>query len=239
MTLKDFAVLLGTCALVCPNAAAARDQAKEQVRVRKITFDYAACVVRKHHAAASETILATASNRDILGRFPQIIDPDCLGSAAGLGVDMRFPADTYKYALADALVNVDLVTANIISFDDRLALAQPVSAQSYAPLLARTKSDSKRKALQYDYEKQNALAWISRYGECVARQDPVNARYWLLTRPDTPEEASRIKAMQPAFAACLDAQAMRFNRIIMRGTVAINYYRLAMATVVPGAGSTR
>ncbi len=78
-------------------------------------------------------------------------------------------------------------------------------------------------------------AWLSRYGECVVRQEPAKARYWLLTPPDSPEEISRINDLRPAFADCLNEGTMKFNRTTMRGAVAINYYRLAMATRVPGS----
>ena len=239
MSAVRFVMLVGMPAFLWPASGDAADSAKEQAKIRKITFDYAACVVREHHASASEAILATASNEAILGHFPQIIDSDCLTSTAGDDVDMRFPDDSYRFALADALVNVDFVSKGEASFADRLPLAQPVvvSQEAQAELIAKTKSGRKRKDLQEEFTKSRILGWIARYGECVVRQDPVNARYWLLTRPDTPEETSRIKAMQPAFGLCLGSGTMKFNRITMRGTVAINYYRLAMATVVSGAGS--
>lgn len=232
---------LGMAMLAFTPTSARADAAKEQAEVRKTSFKYAACVVRKHHAKASEALLATASNREITGKLAQIIDSDCLGSAAGLGVDMRFPNDTYKYALADALVNADFASRGHDSFSDRLPLAQPseTTQAEQTELLAKMKSGSKRKEVQRDLEKHNALVWLARYGECVVREDPKNARFWLLTPPETPEEVSRINAMRPAFSACLGTGTARFNRITMRGTVAINYYRLAMATVVPGAGGSR
>lgn len=215
-------------------AAFASDSAKEQARLRKITFNYAICVVRKHHEKASEAVLATASNTEINGRLSQIIDSDCLGKAAGRAVEMRFPNDTYRYALADALVNADFVSHGDPLFANRLPLAQPaaISEEKQTELLAKVKTDRQRKGMREEFGKQNAFAWLARYGECVVREDPVNARYWLLTPPETPEETSRIRAMQPAFGVCLHEGTMHFNRVTARGTVAVNYYRLAMATVV-------
>lgn len=241
MSIGGYGTVLSLVLLaVAPVAARAGDSAKEQVKIRKITFDYAACVVKAHHAKASEAILATASNEAIMGKMSQIIDSDCLGSAAGEGVDMRFPNDTYQYALADALVNADFASHGHDSFADRLPLAQPprTTQEEQADGLAKIKSGSKRKEAQRGYDKANALAWLARYGECVVREDPKSARYWLLTRPETPEEISRITAMSRTFSACLGSGTMRLNRITMRGTVAINYYRLAMATVIPHPAST-
>ena len=229
-----------TAGALAPLPAQAENSAKEQAKIRKVSFDYASCVVRKHHAKASEAILATASNKAILGQFTQIIDSGCLADAAGYGVNMRFPNDTYQYALADALVNADFATHGDTSIADRLPLAQPLqlTEAKQAELLTKAKGKSEQKKVQEWLAKDGARGWLLRYGECVVRQDPVSARYWLLTRPDTPEEISRIKALQPAFGGCLGEGTMKFNRVTMRGTVAVNYYRLAMATVVVGAGSS-
>lgn len=238
MNIPALVTLAGVIA-VAAAPTRAEDSAKGQAKVRKITFAYATCVVRKHHDKASEAILATADNDTIISKFAQIIDADCLGAAAGSGVDMRFPADSYRFALADALVNADFASRGDVSFADRLPLAQPllVSRDEAAQRLAKAKGDRNRKEVQEGIDKGNALALLARYGECVVRRDPVKTRYWLLTQPNAPEEDSRIKVLLPAFADCLGEGTVKINRITMRGTVAVNYYRLAMATVVPGAGS--
>ncbi len=231
------ATLCATAASVVATLSLAAS--KDEARLRKVAYAYAACVVRKHHQKASEAIVATASNHAITHQLSQIVDADCLGSAAGYGVDMRFPNDTYQYALADALVNAEFVSRGDTSFADRLPLAQPeiVTPEQEMTRLEKAKDARQRKEVQDSVVKQNALAWISRYGECVVRRDPVNARYWLLTPAETAEETSRIKAMQPAFGSCLGSGTLRFTRTVIRGSVAVNYYRLAKATIVSDAGS--
>ena len=145
---------------------------------------------------------------------------------------MRFGSDLYRYALADALVRADFSKEGATTFSDRLPLAhlQPMPFEQRDDAAAKLKGRKKADFLK-DYEKDFAVSWLSKYGECVVRADPVNARLWLLTVPDVPEETSRINAMRPAFAACLEpGEPMKFNRTTMRGAVAINYYRLAKAT---------
>ena len=44
---------------------------------------------------------------------------------------------------------------------------------------------------------------------------------------------SRINALRPAFSKCLEDGTINFSKDILRGVVAINYYRLAMATEQP------
>ena len=221
--------------------ALATDNPKDEAKVRKLAFKYASCVVRKYHDRASDAILATADNQQIMRNMAQIVDSDCLSSAAGFGVDMHFPNDTYKFALADALVNADYTARGVSTFADRLPLAQPTlgSPEQEAAALQRMKDSHRRAELQLGIDRQKAFVWLARYGECVVRHDPVNTRYWLLTPVETPEEISRIRALQSTFGSCLGSgTTMRFDRIMMRGTVAINYYRLAKATVVPDAGSS-
>ena len=226
---------------VAPLTASAKDDSKEQAKVRKIAFKYATCVVRAHHDKASDAILSTASNGTITGQYRQVIDSDCLRNTAGPGVDMRFPKDTLRYALADALVNADFAAHGDVSFANRLPLAQPeiISPEDEAKAIAAARRQRQRDEIKNGVETSNALAWLSRYGECIARQDPVNARYWLLTPPETPEETSRINALRPAFGACLDKGTVKLTRSVVRGIVAVNYYRLAMATIIPSAGNNK
>ena len=151
---------------------------------------------------------------------------------------MKFGSDLYRYALADALVNADYALVAETDFTNRLPLAHaPMPNQlELDAYLAPIKSKRRREEAQAEFNKRVGIAWLSRFGECVARRDPVNSRLWLLTATDVAEETNRINNLSPAFSSCLGEGTMRFNRITMRGTVALNYYRLAKATVQPVAG---
>lgn len=216
------------------------DRAKEDAANRKVMHDYAKCVVKSNRNIASEAIVSNADNSTILKRFPTLINNDCLGRVAG-NVSMRFGGDLYRYALADALVNIDFVTSGERDFSNRLPLAHLLtpSQSDLDAALADTKNKRKRQELQKSFDKKVGVVWLSRYGECVVRRDPSKARLWLLTPPGVPEEISRINELQPAFNTCLGEGTLKFNRVTMRGTVAINYYRLAMAAVQPVAGKTQ
>jgi hypothetical protein len=207
---------------------------KEAAYNRKIMHRFAECVVQKHHKRASEMILADENNGAILARYSDLIDDDCLGSVAG-NVSMTFGGDLYRYDIADALVNADYATQGPTDFVDRQPLAHLV-APDPAKLnieLAKLKNKAAKDRLQAAFDKNASNTWLSRYGECIVRHSPSDARLWLITPPDTPEETSRINALRPAFSDCLDGGTLKFNRIVMRGIVAINYNRLAMATAFP------
>lgn len=220
-------------------ATAAAPSRKQEIQARKIMHDYARCVVKARYARASEAILANVDNDTIAGKYSDLIRSSCMASSGG-DIEMRFGGDLYRYALADALVNQQFAEAGENDFSNRLPLAH-ILAPSRTELdsaLLKTKSKSKKKDLQENFNRASSISWLSRYGECVVRHDPVRSRLWILTPPDTPEETSRIGDLRPSFAACLGQGTLKFNRVTMRGTVAINYFRLANATVrLPADGA--
>ncbi|EQA96954.1 hypothetical protein FHS51_001302 [Sphingobium wenxiniae] len=224
-----FLPVLATLGMAVPAYA---DKAREDARARKIMYDYARCVVKIRHDRAAEAIIANADNSTILKEYPDLINGACLGKTGGMGTQMTFGGDLYRYALADALVNADYSKKHEIDFSNRLPLAH-IRSDTPAELdakLAGVKSKRKRAEILEENKETAAIGWVSRYGECVVREDPIRARFWLLTPPDSPEETSRIDDLRPIFAHCLPEGTMNFNRVTMRGTVAINYFRLANAT---------
>ena len=213
--------------------------ARDDIANRKIMHDYARCVVRSHHKSASDMIISDVDNATIQRRYGDLIDDLCMAATGG-SIAMSFGGDTYRYALADALVNFDFAAQGPTDFADRLPLAH-VAMPDEAELatdLQKVRDRHKRDELQTGYDNAKSIALLSRYGECVVRQNPTDARLWLLTPPDTPEESSRINALRPAFAACLGEGTVSITRLTMRGTVAISYYRLAMATPRSAVGKT-
>ena len=228
------------CAALIPYAGLADSKPLETAKNRQIMFDYAKCVVKQRHGRAAEAILANVDTESIQRQYPDLIRPGCLTKAAGGGAKMGFGGDLYRYALADALVNADFAEARDRDFSNRLPLSHlPLPDRAAFDLqLAQAKDKQQREAMEKGFGKAAGTAWLSQYGECIVRQEPEKARRWLLTAPDVPEELSRINDIASAFAPCLPASAgkVRFSRTTMRGAVAINYYRLAMATVQPLAG---
>ena len=223
------------CLLISASTAHADSKAKEERETRKLVHDYARCVVRKNADLASDAIRANADNGTIMRKYPALIDGGCMATTGG-SIEARFGGDLYRYAIADALVNARYKTVGEISFANRLPLAHlPLPDRAaFDTKLAVIKSKSKRQEMEEGFKKQYSVGWLSRYGECIVRHDPVKTRLWLLTPPDGPEETSRINDLRAAFADCLQAGTLRFNRTVMRGTVAINYFRLATATPIVG-----
>lgn len=211
---------------------------QKAVDARKIVFDFAACVVKDNYVRASEAILSNRTAGTIAKYYPQLMSGSCLAAAGGDGMILSLKGDVFRYALADALVNLDFATKNPTDFANKLPLAHvsPLTDAELADQLSKVSSHRRRTEIQQNSDGIRAIAWMSQFGECVVRQNPVSARLWLLTRPDGAEEISRINALRPAFATCLGKGTLNFEKFALRGAVAISYYRLAMATpqAIPG-----
>lgn len=208
---------------------------------RLVMADFARCVVARRPALASEAILLNVDNSTFMRRYGKLADGDCLLKAYQTfgGVQMALPGDLMRYALADALVAAELSGAVPTDF----SVAAPLEHRQVddAPLDAKLKG---RKLAEAEQASAKAQAWtiFSRFGECVVRTQQAKARALLTAKPASPEEGQAFAAITPDLGYCL-AQGSQFaiNRTNLRGTLALNYFRLAMAprTQAPAAGVTQ
>lgn len=200
--------------------------------IRAITHGYAKCIVAKHSAKASQALLQNVDNSTILRRYPTLIDGDCLVDQTQTSTMMRFSGDLYRYALADALVSREFAAApapildNVPRLEARPLPERPRAVEPDAKKSARRKHQA---ALE-KFDRAAAYYFLGGYGECVVRVDAAGAKALLLTKPDSTEEGAHFSALRPALATCLpEGQTLQFGKVALRGTIAINYYRLAHA----------
>lgn len=214
-------------------SAAPSDSDYSTKETRALMHAYAKCVVKRQPAKASEAIAANLDNAIILRKYPMLLSPDCLGNAARENVSMRFGGDLYRYALADALVNRDLAAWTVPDLAGVPRLVHRDPGQAPAQVTASGKPFDKRRydAAVAEFEKQSTYAYLSLYGECVVRSDGGGAKALLLTGPDTPQEAAAFDRLRPVLAHCLpEGRTLKFGRTTLRGSLAINFYRLAHST---------
>jgi len=199
---------------------------------RALTHAYAQCVVKRQPAKASEAIAANVGNSVILRDYRMLIRDECLTREVHRATQMRFGGDLYRYALADALVNRELASLPAPDLDavPKLDHHEPGEPPQAVDPKGRKIGKRKLEAAREAHGRDVAFAFLSQYGECVVRADTAGARALLVTTPDSAEETTRFAALRPAFARCLpEGRTMRFGKVALRGSVAINYYRLAHA----------
>jgi hypothetical protein len=201
---------------------------------RDVIYEYARCVVRRDHDKAAEVVLANLDNNLIVRKYDDLLSGDCLMKAAPrslLGVKMKLPGDMLHYALADALVNAEL--ANTIPGDLAAVPFLEHRELDLSQIMQPAKQRGRKltaEQLQERRDRAIAASYLSRFGECVVRADVRAAHALLMTRPSTPGEVAAFNALRPVFNNCVrQGQEFSLNRIMLRGTVALNYYRLAHA----------
>jgi len=220
--------------IVVAAAAAGAPQPESDLSIketRRILDDYGTCIVKRWPKVASEAIVRNVDNHELLTRYKRLIDGSCLPVRRAGALRVRFMGDQYRYALADALVRRELAAqpAPILDGVPMLVHREAVAPGKLSPK-GKPLTPAQYAAALKGYEEAKAFNFISRYGECVVRVNPAAVRALLLSRPETDEERMRFTALSTAFGTCLpEGQTLSFGKLPLRGTLAVNYYRLAMA----------
>ena len=227
-------ILMALSAALAFAVSAAADEEFDSKETREVQAKFSECVVKKNYAAARQMVLTpNLEDRDWRRTVSRVGDGDCLLKAAHSigGVEMKFPLDTMRYALADALVRREFSAGSPPSIKDAAPLEQPEFDESKYQLEPGKKpKKGQLEKLEKNRDKRIALIFLNDFGECVARANPGKSHELLIAQPDTPGEGAAFNALMPEFASCLSTgQQLKFNRATLRGTIALNYYRLAHA----------
>ena len=187
--------------------------------VRRLGVHYGDCVVREEPELARTYVLKDPQTQqaangvqtvaDAIERIKENADKTVEKLSIGAclirpsdqfkEVGMRFTGDTMRYVLADAL------------FRRNLASRPPLTRLDQVPVLAQS-------------------ATINRFGECIVRQNPQGAHALLVTGVLKPEENAAFSALKPTMGTCLAADStVTLNKMMLRGSIAYNYVRLANA----------
>jgi len=205
---------------------------------RPVLAAFAKCNVKKNPALAREFIL---SNRNywVDGRFRNLVLPECLGEVMG-GLSfarLQLTSPVLWYIIADALVSMDLQRFN----PDNLRNAAPLPDLVIEPpkMFENGHAAAPMMTPESFAAAKNDLALV-KYGECVVRADPHGSQRLLASKINSKEEGAALTALLPAFGACLDkGRQLGSSRLVLRGIIAVNYYRLANAPqVVPSTAKS-
>lgn len=232
-------------------AAAASAATPDSRLMRQALADYGSCIVKREPVKARAFVLSGGflSRRDQDEQM--LLSPECnvadqlfrAGFAEQRGMAnrarLRLPDVMIRWAIGQALFDRDVAKLGGGSFAAVPALTyeEPFPVRTTTkdgdPLPAERIAEQQRR---FD-EKAGDVA-LARVGECVVRADGAAARAALITAQDTPEELAALKALAPALSNCLPkGQTLGFDRMSLRGSLAVAYYRLASAAQPSGAAS--
>ena len=127
---------------------------------------------------------------------------------------MKFPADTMRYVLADALVRREFSAALPSSIKDAAPLIQPVLDEvDYVPKPGRKAKQVELEELADRRTKRLGMIYLAEYGECVVRAETGRSHALLMADFGTVEEATAFGRLKPALSQCVVAgQTLTFNK---------------------------
>lgn len=227
--MKCLNLLLVAALTFASSAPAATKTAARQAYAR-----YTECPAKRNPKDARRVVLSTIPNRDILKSYPSLITPDCLDVGS-----LTLPGDFIRYGLAEALVRRDLAAGLPADIGQAAPLEhapfiddQPMTAKKLKPKEAQRLDKQRLEAAGFRY--------LSMLGECVVRKDPPAALRLVLSKPNSGEELRAFEPLKISIASCIIAgQTLAFDQAALRGSIAMNLYRLANAPRVLPATTPR
>ena len=189
------------------------------------------CIVKDQYNDAKAYVLSDDITPKTHGRMmDRLTDGKCLILAKKRWIgspSLDLPFDTFRYLLANALVQRDYPV--VISPD--LSAVQPLYRNAIAQLSSSAVVDRKlNRRERVEREIKVAELYVLEFGECVVRKNVRSSHELTLSLPESRDESAAIAALKPAFTACLTyGRTLTFDKSNLRGTVAVNYYRLVSA----------
>lgn len=221
-----------TLCIVAPLGAGETARASEinETKAREISQTYGNCVVSQRNRVARYYILNDIADKDAMRWKDGIIVPFCLNvRSPGRWESAKFPADHYRYVLAQALFKRDLaklpppVLTEVPTLSHR-PMPEPLDPATLPADPAKLEEMRKTLADKSIAHLADLLA------DCSVRRDPETAKALLVAPIGGREEEDAFKAFAPAMARCLpEGKQVRLNRTVTKGATALNYYRLAAA----------
>lgn len=205
---------------------------------RAVMRDYAECMARSYNRDARE-LVSIDDTAVITPAQIKMFRSDCL---ARTGASMlKGSHSLYRFALAEALLRRDYRKAG----PPNPALAAPIDHPIFAANASPPANWDRwpdAAARWPDYrDRARAYSVVSAFGDCVVRAGPAKTWALLQTKVASAEEKAALAALAPEMSSCVPAGAkIELSANNIRGTVALNYYRLSQAPrAAAAAGGAR
>ena len=233
IALKMIVQLLVTALVAASTAATAKLTDPE---ARRVMLDFATCAAKQSPNEAESVLLSQVNNEDIIRHHPKIITPSCLK----LGGELSMPGDHFRYALAEAMIRREYPAGLPADIARAMPLVHfDVKPENYQPEPGKKLKPKRLAELEGRRKDAVAFRFLSIYGECVDRKDFAGALHLVLSKVGSDAETRAFAALQAPLSQCLvQGQTLALDRTVLRGTIAMNLYRLAKAPRVAPAAVT-
>lgn len=219
--------------------------------MRAAMAEYGQCIVKREPGRSRDFVLSGSfmSRRDqdeqaLLGMecMPgEKLIRQAIGQKGGTvsRARLRLPDSVIRWAIAQSLFDRDAAKLAAADFSaiPVLKYEEPYPVRTTTedgdPLPEKRIAEQQRR-----FEEKAGDVALAKLGECVARIDSAGTKAVLVTTIDTAEELSALKSVTPALSKCLPAgQTLKLDRMSLRGSLAVAFYRLANAVQSNGAAS--
>jgi len=196
---------------------------------RQVVAIMADCIVKLRQRDVSRAILNQVPDAEFVEDKRRFFIGRCVPSKLR-GLAILVPGNLRRYALADALIRADMSLrldqpSNIPPLDHGRITEADVNRPRWVSISEW--GPAREEAHRFVAGQKIA---ISRFGECAVRTAPSESAALVRSKITSDAEAAALKALAPAFGSCVDQGAkVNFTPEVLRGTVALNYYRLAKA----------
>ena len=188
---------------------------------------FSECEVSLHPKEAAAVVLSN-DGTNLVRKHPGLFHDDCLDE----GQLKILSAEYVRYGLAEALIRREFASGLP---DIRQAIPLDHSKLKESDLQPKAGMSPEELAqLEKDRQRDIAASTLSVFSECVARADAADTLRLVLSDPDSVGESQAINSLQPALASCLNrGDKVELGTAMLRGSLAVNLYRLAKAPKGP------
>ena len=200
---------------------------------RTVAIEYSTCLAEQHHLLLREFVLSQGVNDKKDDRYRVLSKFECIPARykSDLTV-MRMPLSGSLYAAAEALLIKEKPAISVdFSSIPYLAHREPMKMENY-----KKGGRLSREEYEREVERTKGSALVSRIGECTVRGDTPNVVAMLATQIGSDEEKNAIQTLIPVISRCITDGSIKLLPELIRGTAALNLYRLVNADKASNIG---
>jgi len=182
---------------------------------RRTTREYGVCVLKRFPKYGERVALEPVHTDEYEKLLKRMVIDDCLS----LG-ELSFPLNVVRSSIIEALYIEQFGRSGPTEFSQVPLIDYLAGYPAELPGNART------------------IVALAKFGDCVSRNDPVNARALVVSIPGSGDEKQRLATLSPSFNSCvIQGEKLTFSRSVIRGAVSEGLFRLSRAASQAQAGS--
>jgi hypothetical protein len=194
---------------------AAQINGSTKTDARRTTREYGSCLLKRFPKYAERVALEPVHTDEYFKLIDRMVIADCLSNG-----EIRFPVNIVRSAVIEALYIEQFGRSGPTEFAQVLPIDYLAGYPAELPGKARS------------------VVALAKFGDCVSRKDPIDARALVVSFPGSSDETQRLAALSPSFNGCvIRGEKLTFSRSVIRGAVSEGLFRLSRAASQAPANS--